>query len=212
MKKLSTRRDILLSGTTLMLLAGCSDLMGPPPASQLYILRPGEVPLDPGPKVTWSLTLQSPVAPDNLDSQRISLVRGNTMDFYANAEWPERLTDMVQTALLEGFEHSNRIDRVSRSEDGIRSDYLLQTDIRNCEARYETAEGAPALEVRIAARLVRTADRRIVSTVIAERQIQAARNSVPAVVDAMDQALGAVIALIVNWALAAPAPTTEINE
>lgn len=200
------RRQIILSGGALLLLAGCGDIIKPPPSLPLFAIQPQIPALAAGPKVTWSLALQLPDAPDNLDSNRISLLRGSSMDYYANAQLPEHLPPLIQTALLEAFERSARIDQVSRNQDSIRSDYLLQTDIRNCEALYDSPDGPPKANVRIAAKLVNTFDRRIVANLIAEQQVQAAQDSVPAVVDALDQSIGAAIAMIVNWALAAPAP------
>lgn len=203
---MTNRRDVLLSGGALLLLAGCGDLIKAPPSLQLYALQPEMPAPAPGAKVSWSLALQLPDAVGNLDSNRLTLIRGSAMDYYANAQLPEHLSPLVQTALLDAFERSGRIDQVSRSEDGIRSDYLLQTDIRNCEAQYDSPDGAPKINVRIAAKLVNTFDRRIVANLLAEQQVQAAEDSVPAVVNALDQALGAAIAMIVNWTLAAQAP------
>lgn len=203
---MTNRRDILLSGGALLLLGACGNIVGPPPASQLYAIQPVKSALTAGPKVTWSLALQAPGAPDNLDSLRLSLIRGTAMDYYANTQLPERLPRMVQTGLLEAFERSGRIDQLSRSEEGLRSDYLLQVDIRNCEAQYDSPDGAPKANVRLAAKLVNTFDRRIIANLIAEQQVQATQDSVPAVIDALDQALGAVITTIVNWTLTAPAP------
>jgi cholesterol transport system auxiliary component len=202
----NTRRGFLISGGAILLLSACSDLVGPPPASQLYVLAPTRMPVAPGPKVTWSLSLQSPLAPDSLDGSRLPLTRGTTMDYYANAELPQRLPRLVQTALMEAFETSQRIDQISRSEEGLRSDYVLQTDIRNCEAVYDSQNAAPKILVRIAVKMVNSFDRRIVANLLAEQQVQASEDSVPAVIIAMNQAIGSAVSLIVNWALALPAP------
>ena len=51
-----------------------------------------------------------------------------------------------------------------------------------------------------------TSPRAVVANLIAEQQVQASEDSVPAVIAAMNQALGAAIALIVNWSLTMPAP------
>ena len=99
-----------------MALAACGSLdklVGPPDAPQIYALRPALSPAQPpGGKVSWALAIQKPSAAGNLDSARIALARnGMQLDYYAKAAWPDRLPDLVQTALLAGFEASGRIWR-----------------------------------------------------------------------------------------------------
>ncbi len=200
------RRSLLASSAATLLLGACGTMIGPPPASQLYTLQPGKVPVMQGTKVDWSLSIAMPTAPSNLASNRISLQRGDQLDYYANAELPETLTGLIQTDLLEAFEASGRIDRVARSADSIRADYLLQTDIRNFEAQYGAADGAPVVVVRIVTRMVGVMDRRIISTVIADQKIPASRDSMAAVLDAMNQGLGSALGTIVSWALTMPNP------
>src|SRR5579871_6257384 len=103
------RRLFLIGGSSLAL-AACGSLdklIGPPDAPQIYALRPPAAAPQAGAKVSWALSIAKPDAADNLDSSRIALARGDTQfDYYANAVWPDHVTDLVQTALLAGFESS----------------------------------------------------------------------------------------------------------
>lgn len=201
------RRSFLLAGGAAFALAGCSSLIGPGPAPQLYVLRPALGPLADAPKVNWTLTVARPTAPLSLDTARIALQRSpETMDYYAQSAWQDRAPVLLQRALIAGFERSGKIAAVAGDAEGVRADYLLQTDLGSFEARYASPDGAPTVVVDITARLLRLSDRRIAATLRDRKTAQASANSVAAVVAAFDQATDAAVEAIVAWALAAPPP------
>lgn len=105
---------------------------------------------------------------------------------------------IVQRALLEGFENSGKIAAVARDTEGMHADYLLQTDLRSFEARYDAPNTAPVVVVEITAKLVRTPGREIMATLQARHITNAGANSVPAVVAAFNTALGGTVEEIVN--------------
>jgi cholesterol transport system auxiliary component len=161
-------------------------------------------------KVNWALAIQKPDAPGNLDSARIALARNETqLDYYANAAWPDRLPDLMQTALLAGFEASGRIDAVSRDDDALQSDYQLSTDLRAFEARYAASGGAPSVAVTIIAHMADTKSRKILANLSVNLTEPASANSVDAVVQALNIALAKAVDQIVQWALALPPPAQE---
>ena len=203
------RRLFLIAGSSLALSAcGSLDkLVGPPDAPQMYALRPTVPAASGGGKVSWALAIQKPDAPGNLDSARIALARnGAQLDYYANAAWPDRLPDLVQTALLAGFEASGRIDAVSRDDDGLHSDYQLSTDLRDFEARYATPGGAPNVAVSIIAHIADTKSRKMTASLAVNLTEPASANSVDAVVQALNGALAKAVDQIVQWALTLPPP------
>lgn len=201
------RRSILICGAAAFALAGCSSVIGPGPAPQLYVLHPRLGPIADAPKVGWQLTVAMPDAPQSLDTARIALQRtSETMDYYANSAWQDRAPVLVQRALMEGFEDSGKIMGVARATAGLRADYQLQTDLRHFEARYDTPDGAPTVVVDIEARLLRTQDRKIAAALGARQTAAASANSIPAAVAAFDQAVSAAVEQIVAWALKAPPP------
>ncbi len=206
-KLLLDRRALIATGVASVALSACSSLVGPPEPPPIYLLRPPLPPAGGGPRVGWQLSIVLPEAPDSLDTDRIALEQpGGTVDFYANAVWPDRLSLLVQSALIDAFGASNRITAVGRDTEGLKSDYLLETDIRDFEAVYEVADTAPSVVVRIQAKLVLARTRAIVQALNARAEAQAAANDVPSVVAAMNQALGTTMSQIVGWALTAPMP------
>lgn len=202
-----SRRGLLLAGAAVFALAGCSSIIGPGPAPQLYVLRPALGPLNGVPQADWQLTVAQPSAPLSLDTARIALQRtSETMDYYADSAWQDRAPVMVQRALIEGFEKSGKIGAVARDTEGVRADYLLQADLRAFEARYDTSDGAPTIVVDVAARLMRTPGRKIAMSVHVRKTAKASANSVPAVVAAFDRALSEAVEDLVTQVLRAPAP------
>jgi cholesterol transport system auxiliary component len=206
-KSVTDRRALLLSIAALGL-TGCGNLLGPGEPSQIYILKPalpgGTVA---GASVSWALKLLTPSAADALDSERIALARGDTtLDYYANAVWPDRLPLLVQTALLGAFQDSGRIAAVSREQDALYADYTLAVDVRDFSAHYADANGAPQVRVILVCQMAAARARKVAANFTASQSASAAANAVPSVVQAMDAALGAALAQITAWALALPPP------
>jgi len=199
------RRHLLLGAASLVLLAGCGgDILGPGKSPQLYLLKPTFGPID-GPTVSWALDVASPDAADNLNTPRIALFNPPArMDYYANASWPDQLPNLVQTALVQAFEQSGKIASVASDDAGLRSDYMLQTEIRDFNAVYDVPDAAPKVKIRIMAKLVHTKARDIVQSQEFSAETEAGANSVDNVVIAASQGLTTVLKEIVEWAIKAP--------
>jgi cholesterol transport system auxiliary component len=200
------RRGLLLA-LPAFALAGCSDLIGPGEAPSLYTIDPTLAALPSGPTVAWALSVQLPDASGSFDTNRIALVRAqSTMDYYADAAWPDRLPLLVQQVLVRAFQDSGRIGAVAREEDALHADYMLATSLRDFSAHYASADGAPEARVSITAQLATTHGRKLVATRTVSQDVPASANSVPAVVQAFNQALASVVTEIVAWVLSQPGP------
>jgi len=202
-------RRFFLVGASALALSACSGLIGPPDAAQIYILKPATQAGPQGAKVDWALSVQIPAASEALDAQRIALTHSDTvLDYYANAVWPDRLPLLVQTGVLAAFQDSGRIAAVAREQEALHADYNLALDIRDFAAHYSSPDGAPRVTVTIIAQMATAHGRKVVASLTASQSADASANSVDAVVQAMDSALGAAISQITGWALALPAPAT----
>ena len=201
------RRHVLISAGV-VLLSGCGSvqLLPAPLAPQLYVLRPQVTP-PMGAPVSWRLSVGEPDALASLDTARIALSRSaTTMDYFANAAWNDRVPLIVQRLLVQTFDASGRIVSVGRDTAGLENDYLLQTEIRDFEARYDTPDGAPEIVVGIQAKIARMPQREIVGSLNARETAQAGANNLDSIVLAFNQATGAAIAQIAAWTLNAPPP------
>lgn len=200
-------RRVVFAGASGLVLAGCADVVGPPPAPKLYVLTPPLPGPLPGPKVPWALSIEIPAASAGLDSDRIALKRPPSgLDYYADAAWADHLPALAAMALVEAFEGSTRIAAVARESDGARADYVLNSDLREFSCRYDAGEGAPLAVVRLGVRLVDSRSRKIAGTAVFAKDVRASANSVPAAVAALTAAFGAVLAELVPWVLDHPVP------
>ena len=200
------RQLIAAAGTGLLAGCGSLQLLPQPMAPQLYVLRPPIVP-PMGAPVRWRLSVGTPDAPASLDTARIALSRSpTTMDYFANAAWNDRAPLLIQRLLIQTFDASGRIVSVDRDTAGLENDYLLETEIRDFEARYQTPTGAPRVRIAIQAKLARMPQREIVAGLNATQEAQASANDLDSIVSAFDQAAGAAVAQIAAWTLNAPMP------
>ncbi|MEI9888902.1 MAG: ABC-type transport auxiliary lipoprotein family protein [Rhizomicrobium sp.] len=172
------RRAVLVAGVSSLALAACSGVIGPPEPAPLYLLAPSLPPAGGGPRAPWQLSVVLPEAADSIDTTRIVLVhQTGQMDYFADSSWQDRLSFLVQAALVEAFESSGRVTGVGRDTQGLKSDYLLLTDIRNFEARYAVDDTPPTVEVRLAVKLIGARSRAIAQSLIARAEVPRGRTT-----------------------------------
>ena len=202
------RRGLLLAGGAMLVLAGCGSTQRPP---QIYVLK-ADLPKGwPGSKVNWSLSVATPYAAASLNIDRIALTRSSaTLDYFADAQWTDRLPIVLQSAMVEAFQASGRIAQVSRDVEGLHSDYVLETEIRDFAAHYNGTDSQPPnVAVRIAVNFVKLPERTIVRTLDLQQQATAAENNIPAVAAAFNAALTLALKQIVDWTLSGKSPGEE---
>jgi cholesterol transport system auxiliary component len=183
-------------------LSACGGHLGPTEAPpQIYILKPQFGPVNNAPATTWQIAVPAPNVPDALDTKRIALQRGQTMDYYANAAWTDQTGDLIQDMLVEGLEKSGKVKAVGPTSGGVRADLLVVTEVRDFTAHYSSENGVPDVVVDIVAKLITSNHHDVVGMFDARREVQASANSIPAVVQAFNQASGQAIQDIVGWTL-----------
>lgn len=199
------RRAVLRAGAMAgagAMLAGCTALT--PAAPQLYTLTPKTAVAPDTPRASWQLLVEMPAAQAGLDTPRIAIVRAQTaLDYFADSSWTDRAPAMVQALIIESFEDSGRIVSVGRENVGLRSDFLLKTDLRDFQAEYAAPdERFPSrARVRIAAKLVSMPRRTIEAGETFEASAPITDNSFTAIIAAFDEALGVVMKRLVDWTL-----------
>lgn len=195
-------RAFLRATAVLGLLAGCGIIPTPQPAPQLYTLSPKSTFSADLAAVDWQLGVETPAAPAGLSSSRIAVTRTPlTLEYFAGAQWVDDAPAMVQRLLIESFENSNRIVGVGRLAVALRSDYVLQPELREFQAEYKDGAAAPKVRVRINVKLIKMPERHIIASETFERVLQAPNNRMPAIVKTFDLALGKVMRDLVVWTL-----------
>jgi cholesterol transport system auxiliary component len=184
------------------LLAGCGGLLSSPPKRQLYRVNPTLAFAAGLPHVTAQLLVASPTAPAGLDTERIALSRAPlSLDYFADAQWADRMPFLIQTALVQGFEKSAAIPAIAPDNGSLSADFELETAIRDFEAIYDASGEPPRVSVALDVKLVRMPARRIVAQISVSREAKATDNAVPEIVAAFDSALGGAVTEIVTWTL-----------
>ena len=185
-----------------LLLAACEIPVpgqGPPP--RLFRLTPKSTFRSDLPAVQWQLVLELPVADAGLNTARIALQRSPIqLEYYARANWTDRAPSMVQTLMIESYENSGRIVSVGRESIGLRSDFVLKTELREFQAEYYDT-GLPVVHVGINAKLVQMPGRIIIGSKSMEQKTTATADSLESVISAYDDALGKVLKQLVEWSL-----------
>jgi cholesterol transport system auxiliary component len=191
----------LLAGATALALAGCARLFVSAPPKNIYRLRPVST-FPPGlPSVTAQLLVDAPAAPEALDQRRIALTKSTiSMDYFADAEWADTLSALVQTVLETSFENSRAITAINGSF-GLRPDLTLGIEIRHFEAQYAAEDRPPDAWVAIAAKLIAMPARTVVAQATFEQRATAESNHITSIVRAFDRALAAVASELVMWTL-----------
>ncbi len=196
------RRLVVLLG---LVLTGCGGILSEAPKRQLYRLEPTLALPARLPHVAAQLLVAVPGAPAGLDTSRIALSRSAvSLDYYADAEWTDRAPLLVQTALVDAFEKSGAVPAVARDSVGLRADFVLETEIRDFEAVYDSPNGPPHVSIGLTAKLIKIPERKIVAQISIAKQAAAAANDIPAVVRAFDEALGAAVADVVTGIVTNP--------
>ena len=193
------RRHAILAGA--VLLSGCGSLIGPTnEPGKIYVLSPN-IAAGNGARTAWQLAVAKPEASASLATERIAIVRGNELDYYADAQWADGAPQLLQNFLVEALEKNGVA--AAKDVEGIKADYILQAEIHAFDARYDQGEAPPKIEIVVTARLIAVHDSAILAAREFREEAQASANSVPAAVAAFDQATAAILADVVRWVLAA---------
>ncbi|WP_300541292.1 ABC-type transport auxiliary lipoprotein family protein [Maricaulis sp.] len=150
----------------------------------------------------WTIVqIEPPQAPRGLAGDEIALVRnGQSLAYIRGARWISPAPSIVQNLVIDSFNAAQSQLAPARPEDGVRADYELRLDLREFEAAYDQGENqAPAVRVRIAARLVAERGRRFVAARVFTAEVRAGSNRTGAIVDAFDRAASEVCRDIAAW-------------
>ncbi|MEN4950947.1 ABC-type transport auxiliary lipoprotein family protein [Stenotrophomonas rhizophila] len=183
-------------------LGGCS-LLGSNERSAVTIYSPVvRIQADPSwPTVDWQLVLVKPSAARVVDSPRINVrPTPSELEVYKGVSWAQPATDMLDDALVRGFEDSGRINGVARVTTGIRADYKLAMDVRRFEADYR-GQATPTALIEVNAKLIHVIDQRVVADRTFRQENPVGSTDVAQVTTALEQGLQTLTTNVVGWTL-----------
>lgn len=211
------RRSRRLGLAALVLAAGLSGcgvnlLPGLGTPADVYDLTPKSTFPEGLPKVSWQLVVEEPFGSRAVDTDRI-VVRPTDyqVSYFKGARWSDRAPRLVQTLLVESFENTRSITGVGRQAIGLRGNYDLKSELREFHAEYQLGGAVPVVYVRLNFKVVRQPSALIIGSETFERRVEAAGDSMPAIVAAFDDALGAVLKRSVVWTIETVEAFEEAN-
>ena len=147
---------------------------------------------------SWSLRVVRPAAGVHLAGQRIVVMpEGNRVSVYQGAGWSDPAPVLVRDRVLEAFRADGRVGALSSDERQLHADFELDSDLRAFQSEYRG--GRPEAVLRLDARLVHTASRRIVASRTFEQRQPTEDPAVLAVVQAFGTAADRLSAAVVDW-------------
>jgi cholesterol transport system auxiliary component len=189
----------LAAATLAPALSACGLGGGPPPPqftlSPVTGFPPGQRP------VRWSLVVDEPTAPRQIDTSRIAVMNGPfQVKYYADVEWTDTAPSMVQLLLLQSFQNTGRLPVVAPTRQTLAADFLLLSTLRKFQVDRDAA-GTPQAEATLETTLMRMPRREPVATARFERATPLAGDSIDAVTAAFNASLGEVMRRVVEWTL-----------
>lgn len=196
-------RRLAVLGLALGMLGGCAVLQTPT-APSLFTLNPAKTFASAPAKAGWQLAVETPSSSGAYDSPRIMSIRDRTaVEPFANVSWTDRAPAMLGSLMVESFENSHAVMSVGRDSQSLRSDFLLTSELRDFQAEYDGASGAPKqVRVRLVAKLVAMPRRTVEASESFEAVAPVSGEGFGAVIAAFDQATGTVLGRLVPWTLA----------
>jgi cholesterol transport system auxiliary component len=189
----------LAAATLAPALSACGLGGGPPPPqftlSPVTGFPPGQRP------VGWSLVVDEPTAPRQIDTSRIAVMNGPfQVKYYADVEWTDTAPSMVQLLLLQSFQNTGRLPVVAPTRQTLATDFLLLSTLRKFQVDRDAA-GMPQAEATLETTLLRMPRREPVATARFERATPLPSDSIDAVTAAFNASLGEVMRRVVEWTL-----------
>lgn len=182
-------------------LSGCISLLPEPaPAPSIYRLSS----VDGANEVvvgSQAILIRKPDAPLALKGTEISLSPdGRRIAYAENAEWEAPIPQLIQQALIDGFEKSETLHPVT-SATGIRANYALTVNVRSFEAVFvDGKKKAPEARVIVTATLTDMSERGLLGSKTVSKRKMASAREVSKIVIAQEGALRDAVDELVVWA------------
>ena len=176
-------------------LGGCSLLGGgSTPVDTFDLPAPREVAAPRG--AALQILVPEPAADRALDTERMVVRPSPTeINYFAGAQWSDRLPRLVQSRLIEAFENSHRFRAAGRPGQGLLIDYQVVGEIRAFD--YDVASKTARVELSV--KLMNDKTGRVVATQVFHGEAAVAGDDARTAVAGFDQALGRVLADVVGW-------------
>ena len=188
----------LLYTLALLSLTGCG-LISDPGEVKRYTLSSLQE-LDQNKTRKLHLIVDTPQLYPPIDNTRLALVTSEqTIDYYACAEWGDRLANLIQESLIYSLQNSGRFISVSRPGEGLNTDYTLKLDVRNFQVVYDKEMKPSHARVTYLAQIVRNSTRRVISRKLVHSNQPVTEEKMDLIANSLNLAHLQASATIINW-------------
>lgn len=154
--------------------------------STTYVLAPPPGGSAAQPMAT-DLAVSLPRVAPGIEGERIAVLKGRELDYYAGSRWGADVSRLVQSFIVRTLAAQNTFRSVAAEDVRIASAYQLDVEVTDFQAEYEGL-GAPQARVAFVAHVVRVHDRTLVDTLSATATASAGSNRMSEVVAAFEAA------------------------
>lgn len=185
-------------------LSGCSLLSEPCDTIKKYTLghvaffKHKPVRMAPSPK---HIVVEVPLMYPPIDNSRLALKpEQRTIDYFADAEWGDRLALLIQESVIYSLQNSKYFRSVSRPGEGLITDYSLKLDVRGFHVNYASDMNIKNAEAHYIVQLIRNPTRRAIASKEIRVLIPMTQESLDAISGALNQAHLQAVEQMVEWA------------
>lgn len=151
----------LLALVVFMPLAACT-ILPESPVLQVYMLPAQPAPSAGGVAIDRSLRIVQPNTSQFLNGARIAVQpQGAELTVYSGSRWSDSNAVLLRNRLIQEFRINGQFRSVSSDDDNLQADLELGGDLSSFQGVYNGDQGE--VVIRFDARLVRTADRRVIA-------------------------------------------------
>jgi len=175
--------------------AGCSGglLATHGDAPQVYRVAGAPAAPSGGASLPEALAVARPRAASSLDTERIAVVRGSGFDYFAGVRWSDPAPQMLQQVLVEALVADGRFATAVTAPSRVPVEFLLDIELREFAAFYETADALPRVRVQWQATLLDARSGTRVASFHVGSMAAAAENRRDALIAAFQQATQAAV-------------------
>lgn len=148
------------------------------------------------------IMIAAPTALKALDSENIVITpAAGSIEYLKGAQWSDRLTNIVQSKLVQAFESTGLLGGVGRPGDGLAINYQVLTDLRVFGVQTSTAPQSAVVE--LAVKILNDKNGEVRSTRVFRNVVPVSGSGNAAFVRALDAAFEKTTSEIVTWSLSA---------
>lgn len=148
------------------------------------------------------LIVDMPTLYPPIDSTRIALKpQEQTIDYYADVEWADRLSALIQESLIYSLQNKGVLRGASRPTEGIEADYSLKVEVRKFYVDQKDTPHRSTAQVDYMVHLVKLPRRHIVASRNFTHAQAIPENTMDNIIKSLNTAHLEVSRAIVPWVL-----------